>query len=178
MTSSQIYSLENPKIWIVIQRKEIKRGCLLFVLQGYRGWLKWDPGGVGTGLEIEQGWSAPQSKLSCFVFPFCLLFRGLSAPHKYRSYASQTPRSINHLKDELIISELLRHAEGQADKFSWHSGELFLWLGYQVDDKFRSLQGSRWRDRSFLFEQEQSLINTKPPVEKSSSVKRDPYLPI
>lgn len=177
MASSQMYSLENPQIWIVIQRKETKKGCSLFVCRACRGQPKWDLRGMGTGLEQEWGQSASQSKPSHFAFPFCLLFQGLQAPHKYQSCASQTPRSINHLKDELIISELLRHDEGQADKFSLHSGEVFLWLGDQVDDKFRSLQGSRWRDRSFLCEQEQSLINIKPPVEKSSSVKRDPYLP-
>lgn len=149
--------------------RRLKRAARCLCCRAYRGQPKWDPSGAGSGFEQERGQSASQSKLSHFAFPFCLLFQGLQAPHKYQSYASQTPRSINHLKDELIISELLRHAEEQADKFSLHSGEVFLWRGDQVDDKFRSLWGSRWRDRSFLCEQEQSLINIKPPVEKSGS---------
>lgn len=170
MASSQMYSLENPQIWVVVQRKETKKGCWLFMPRGL-----WRPERVQDSSTSRVSLPS-QSKPSHSAFPCRILFQGLQAPHEYQSYASQTPRSINHLKDELIISELLRHAEGHADKFSLHSGEVFLWLEDQVDDKFRSLQGSRWRDRSFLCEQEQSLINTKAPVEKSSSVKRDPYL--
>jgi len=143
MASSQMYSLENPQIWIVIQMKESKKGCSLLALRGpqrpAKTGLKWS----GYRTQARVGLVCSQSKLSHFAFPFCHLFQGLQAPHKYQSYASLTPRSINHLKDELIISELLRHAEEQADKFSLRSGEVFLRLGDLVDDKFRSLQGSR-----------------------------------
>lgn len=50
-----MYSLENPKIWIVIQRKEIKGAVCSLNCRGYRCQLKWDPDGVGTRLELEQG---------------------------------------------------------------------------------------------------------------------------
>lgn len=143
MAYSHMYSLENPQIWIVVQRKGLERAVPSLCCGASRRQPKWDPSGAGMGLEQEQGQSASQPKPSHLAFPFCLLFQGLQASHKYQSYASQTPRGINHLKDELIISELLRHAEGQAAKFSLHSGEVFLWLGDQVDDKFRSPQGCR-----------------------------------
>lgn len=177
MTSSQMYSLENPQSWIVIQRKETKKGCSLLVFWGLQWPAKMGPKWNGYRTRARAGLLCLSIQTVILFIPLLPSFPGPQAPHEYQSYASQTPRGINHLKDELIISELLRHAEGQADKFSLHSGEVFLWLGDQVDDKFRSLQGSRWRDRSFLCEQEHSVINIKPPVEKSSSVKRDPYLP-
>lgn len=97
---------------------------------------------AGTGLGQERGGSASQPRVSGFAFPSCLIFQGLRAPPKHSSYASRAARSINHLKDELIISELLRHAEGQADKFSLRGGEVLMG-GEQVDDKRRSLRGSR-----------------------------------
>lgn len=95
---------------------------------------------MGTELGQERGGSASQPRVSGFAFPSCLIFQGLRAPPKHSSYASQAARGINHLKDELIISELLRHAEGQADKFSLRGGEALLGRGEQVDDKRRSLR--------------------------------------
>lgn len=89
-----------------------------------------------NGTQAEWVQDSSKSRVSLPLNPNCHTLRSPSAfisracKHlTSTSYASQTPRSINHLKDELIISELLRHAEGQADKFSLHSGEVFLWLG-------------------------------------------------